>query len=144
MVGVLYCHHQKQSWTHLRCGQILSSGRVASEWKLIWNFMAFTFLLVLNVDCLCSILPRTSVENTQWDYCLTNGMLQKLLYTFYKKTVKLVSLKYTFKYAGIFIVGKLNSKFIPEYRKWLSQSREFVFVLVKTVSNKQNRNAVRG
>lgn len=71
-------------------------------------------------------------------------MLQKLLYTFYKKTVKLVSLKYTFKYAGIFIVGKLNSKFIPEYRKWLSQSREFVFVLVKTVSNKQNRNAVRG
>lgn len=35
------------------------------------------------------------------------------------------------------IVGKLNSKFIPEKRKWLSQSRKFVFVLVKTVSNKQ-------
>lgn len=49
-----------------------------------------------------------------------------------------MSLKYTFKHAVFFlIVGKLNSKFIPEKRKWLSQSRKFVFVLVKTVSNKQ-------
>lgn len=113
VAGGLCCQHQNQPWSHLRCGQILNFGRVASVWKLIWDFMAFSFL-VLKVDCLCSLLPPTSIENTQQAYCLTKVMLQKLLYTCYKKTVKLVSLKYTFKYAGIFIVGKLNSKFIPE------------------------------
>lgn len=73
--------------------------------------MAFTFLLVLKVDCLCSLLPPTSVENTQLVSKASPQLNNNLLYTFYKRTVKLMSLKYTFKHAGFFFnCGKVEQQ----------------------------------